>query len=186
MGGTKRRMTIYYTSDTHYNHTNVIRFNDRPFTSVDEMNEAMIKNWNSVVGHHDTVYHLGDFAFDKNPGQYFYRLNGKKNLITGNHDKNATKNLPWDSVNGLLEISDHNLKIVLCHYGMRVWNRSHHGAIHLYGHSHGRLPGSDQSLDVGVDSWDYTPVTMVQILERLKTLPSHIQADHREQGRKQK
>jgi calcineurin-like phosphoesterase family protein len=60
---------------------------------------------------------------------------------------------------------------VLCHYGLRVWDRSHHGALHLYGHSHGTLPGDSQSLDVGVDGWEFTPVNIEQVRDRMKTMP---------------
>lgn len=67
--------------------------------------------------------------------------------------------------------------IVLCHYGMRLWNRSHWGSLSLFGHSHGRLPGNSQSLDVGVDAWDYRPVTLPEILERMQTLPPFVQED---------
>ena len=137
----------------------------------------MFLNYNLIVKPNDTVYHIGDFAFDKNPGKYFYRLNGKKHLIRGNHDSGAALELPWESVNDYLELHDYNKKVILCHYSMRVWNKSHGGSIMLYGHSHGTLPGNDQSLDVGVDCWDYKPVMMKQIVERMKTLPKYKQKD---------
>ena len=68
--------------------------------------------------------------------------------------------------------------LTLCHYGMRVWNRCHHGALMLYGHSHGSLPGNAQSLDVGADAWDFRPVTLAEILARMATLPPYQADDH--------
>lgn len=173
---------IYYTSDTHFGHTNVIKYCNRPYTSVEEMDEALIENWNNTVGNNDTVYVLGDFAF-KNAqatSNYLRRLKGFKHLIWGNHDSNQVRNLQhpfWYSSQPYLEVKDGKDTVVLCHYAMRVWNQSHRGNLMLYGHSHGTLPGTNQSLDVGVDCWNYKPVTLEQIKERLKTLPAYSQED---------
>ena len=68
--------------------------------------------------------------------------------------------------------------VVLCHYAMLVWSRSHHGAIHLYGHSHGNLPGDSQSCDVGVDCWDFAPVSIEEIRVRLARSPGRAEPDH--------
>ena len=134
----------WFTSDTHYDHANIIKYSKRPFKNVDEMNETMIKNWNSVVKHEDTVFHLGDFAFCNDPGKFFHRLNGNKILILGNHDKQATKHLPWGSVHSYYELRLNGKFIILCHYAFRVFNKSHHGALNFHGHSHGSLPGNNQ------------------------------------------
>lgn len=169
----------WYTSDTHFGHANVIRYSERPFQSVDEMDEAIIANWNRVVQPNHDVYHLGDFAFSKNPDRYLSRLNGRKHLIIGNHDSEITlKSTYWESVQPYLEVNENKLKIILSHYAMRVWNKSHYGAIMLYGHSHGSLPGSDQSLDVGVDCWNYYPISLEHIQNRLATLPRYKNDDH--------
>jgi len=165
-------MTVFFTSDTHFGHANIIKYSNRPFASVDDMDEALIKNWNDTVRTNDEVYHLGDFTFSKNFRQYLYRLNGEKHLIHGNHDSFEVRNdSAWASSQPYLEVNLDKQKLILCHYAFRVWNRSHHGAINLYGHSHGGLPGTNQQLDVGVDCWDYKPVTLDQIQERLKLLP---------------
>lgn len=71
-------MNTFFTADTHFGHNNIIKYVNRPFNSVEEMDEQLISNWNSKVTHEDTIYHLGDFAFSKTPEKYFYRLNGKK------------------------------------------------------------------------------------------------------------
>ncbi len=81
----------------------------------------------------------------------------------------------WKSISRYLEVKDSDdprtPPVVLSHYAFRVWNRSHHGAIHLYGHSHGNLPGDSQSCDVGVDCWGFFPVTLDEIKARIATLP---------------
>lgn len=79
---------VFFTSDTHFNHTNIIQYCQRPFKSTDEMNEAMIDNWNSVVGEDDTVFHLGDFCLGgaEEWNKILNRLNGRIYLILGNHD----------------------------------------------------------------------------------------------------
>ena len=162
----------WFTSDTHFDHANVIRFCNRPYKHKDEMNEAMIQNWNSVVDHKDTIYHLGDFAFNKNPEKFFHRLNGNKILIKGNHDRQPTFRCPWSAVHAYYELKLDGRFIILCHYAFRAYNKSHHGAYNFFGHSHGSLPCNSQQVDVGVDCWDYTPVSLEQIEERMKTLPA--------------
>lgn len=84
---------IYFTSDTHYNHYNIINYCNRPFESVFQMNETMIDRWNRVVNNEDTVYHLGDFAMGNKifVPQIVERLQGKIILIAGNHDSNYVK-----------------------------------------------------------------------------------------------
>jgi calcineurin-like phosphoesterase family protein len=173
-------MTNYFTSDSHFGHENVIRYCNRPFANADEMDEAMIERWNAIVKPNDTVYHLGDFAMGKNAApNILRRLNGTKHLIWGNHDSNQTRKLDlWASSQYALEIKEADKLIVLCHYSMRVWNKSHYGSLMLYGHSHGSMEGNDQSLDVGVDCWNFEPITLEQILERMATLPPWKNVDH--------
>lgn len=158
----------WFTSDTHYHHKNIIKYSDRPFKSVEEMNEAMINNFNSVVKPGDLVYHLGDFGFctADQADAILSRLNGKqKFLIFGNHDKVLQSNpallkkhFIW--AKDFKEIRIEDTKVVLCHYSMRVWNRSHHGSYQLYGHSHGTLYDDPQlrSMDVGVDPLKFFPI----------------------------
>lgn len=165
---------VWFTADTHFGHASIIRFSNRPFSSVEDMDETLIQRWNERVKPDDVVWHLGDFAFHKSKEQLitlFDRLNGHKCLITGNHDHSDTRRLLWTNIKALTTLNLDKMPIVLCHYGMRVWDRSHHGSLHLYGHSHNTLPGNNQSLDVGVDCWDYRPVNIDEIRARLKTLP---------------
>ena len=181
-------MKTFFTSDTHFGHKNMTNegknYSNRPYDTIVQMDEAMIANWNSVVGQDDEVYHLGDFAMGKTPVPTILgRLNGKKHLIWGNHDSEQTRKLPhWESSQPYLEIYLEGKKIILCHYAMRVWNKSHGGALMFYGHSHGSLPGNDQSCDVGVDCFNYIPSTLTQIMCHLKTLAPYSPVDHH--GRK--
>lgn len=165
-------MTTWFTSDTHFSHANIIKYSNRPFNSVEEMDRALIANWNAKVGQYDVVRFLGDFCFsDLEKGQsYFDQLNGVKHLIVGNHDKTAVQIKGWKSISQFEEIKVEGQSITLCHYAMRVWNKSHHGAWHLYGHSHGSLPDdpNSRSFDVGVDCHAYQPLNMDDISRIMK------------------
>lgn len=144
-----------------------------------EMDEVLIANWNAKVSPEHEIYHLGDFSFGwvVNIIPVLRRLNFKKlYFLWGNHDK-GMRDLKTvihfypDLVGrvvflgGLAEISVNGQDIVLCHYAMRVWNRSHHGAWHLYGHSHGSLADDPNSLsfDVGVDCHELKPLTFDEV-----------------------
>jgi len=142
-------MTIWFTSDTHFGHDAIRRYCDRPFASVEEMDNQLIQSWNGVVSPRDEVWHLGDFGYgpDTRMRSVFRRLNGKKRLIIGNHDGDAVLGLDWSAPPAhYVETKIDGIRIVLFHYGMRVWNRMLRGSLHFYGHSHGRLPGTRQSL----------------------------------------
>ena len=176
-------MTVWFTSDTHFGHANIIRYSERPFASVSEMDTALIDRWNALVEPDDTVWHLGDFVFrnDVSAGRYLDRLSGRKHLVWGNHDDAATRALPgWESSQAYAEVTVEDTRLVLFHYAMRVWNRSHYGAVHLYGHSHNSLAGDSLCCDVGVDNpaWSYRPVTLGQIKGFLAGQPAHRAIDH--------
>jgi calcineurin-like phosphoesterase family protein len=162
-------MTTYFTADTHFGHHNGIEQNRRPFPSVAEMNAAMIDRWNAVVGPEDEVWHLGDFAYKSaRPVQgILSELNGHKHLILGNHDAPKTRTLPWASVSQMKEVLVDGQRIFLCHYPMMSWPAMNRGAIHLHGQVHGKQLGPAGSIDVGVDEWEFRPVSLPQILERI-------------------
>ncbi len=132
----------------------------------------MITNWNNTVRPNDIVYHLGDFAYgdgSKSPDKYFNRLNGHKHLVIGNHDNKKTMSLPWASVSNYQEISIGKQRVVMLHYAMRVWHHSYRGVWQLYGHSHLTLPEQDHlSFDIGVDGWNYTPVSFEQVKAKME------------------
>lgn len=165
-------MTDFFTSDTHFGHSLIIEICNRPFRDADHMEEALRTAWNARVGKNDRVFHLGDFSFGDQQNQQYVldSLNGEKHLIIGNHDRKSRHLLGWSSTQYYKEIKSDDQRIILSHYAMRVWNGSHWGSLMLYGHSHGNLPGNSQSCDVGVDVWDYTPVTLDAIRARLVTL----------------
>lgn len=160
---------IYFTSDNHYFHENVIKYSNRPFKNADEMNEVMIENHNNLIKASDIVYFLGDFALarDSDIKNVLRRLNGRKKLVFGNHDHALEKHRnTWgkdffESMEYYDELKEKDSdahgsvqRIVLCHYSMRVWNKSHYGAWNVYGHSHGTLedPVNLLSIDAGVDA----------------------------------
>lgn len=183
-------MTTYFTADLHLGHADIVtsRMNrPRPFASIAEHDEAIISRWNAtILSPSDDIYVLGDFALGLDAEaleRAFRRLRGRKHLVIGNHDNGRTLRLPWSSKPGDLrriavDHGDRRHDIVACHYPMRSWVRVHHGSLHLYGHMHGSLPGTRRSCDVGVDVWDYRPVTLTDILDAMAlsdTWPEELQ-----------
>lgn len=169
----------FFTADHHFGHSGIIDMCQRPFFDVEDMDEGLIRRWNDRVRKGDIVYHLGDFTMGapaERGWEIFGRLNGRKHLIIGNHDREKVRTLPWASLPRdrlLLRHPGEKLPLVLDHYAHRTWPGLHYGAIHLYGHSHGNLLGVGRSLDVGVDVWDFTPVTLAELrptLERQQAL----------------
>lgn len=156
---------IYFISDTHFGHQNIIKYCNRPFKNAYEMDEALIRNWNETVSQDDMVYHVGDFALGSDPAKILRRLNGSKILIKGNHDKRPQLAHGWSEIHPYLEITIEKQFIVLFHYSMRVWNKHHHGSWQLFGHSHGSLPDDPtaKSIDVGVDCHNYRPISFEDI-----------------------
>lgn len=158
---------IWFTADTHFGHKNIIKYCDRPFKDVDEMDRILIENWNARVADDDVVYFLGDFCFRRSP-EYQAELNGNITFIKGSHDswlKYASYLLPIK-----VQVAREDKTIVLCHYAMRTWEKSHYGSWHLFGHSHGGLPPYGLSFDVGVDCWDYAPISLDMVSTRMKSL----------------
>lgn len=176
---------IWFTSDSHWGHANVQRFNTETRVAdptkraelaqlqatgdpaaikawlnqhVDEMDQALIRKWREQVGPKDTVYHLGDVFFcgQDRAREILSELTGTIHLIYGNHDQVIRHNLDiqkrFASVAEMREIRLFKQHVTLCHYPMVSWNRSHHGAFQLYGHTHGSHHSTMRSMDVGVDS----------------------------------
>ncbi len=169
---------VWFTSDTHFGHTNIIKYTLRPFDSIGEMDERIIANWNKVVQPTDDIYHLGDFALvgrnEDKLKQYVRRLNGRIHLILGNHDRHwekLYKNM-LASCQRLDEINVNGQAIILCHYAMKVWNKHSHNSWQLYGHSHGKLPKEPGRLqiDVGVDRWNFTPISFNNVRQEMNRI----------------
>lgn len=160
-------MTVFFTSDTHFGHGGARALYRRPFASVAEMDQAMLERWNAVVRPEDEVWHLGDFALGRTEtavASLLARLNGRKHLIIGNNDGPGTTAQPgWASVRHYAEIDVEGSGLVLCHYAFRTWNNMGRGWLNLHGHSHGRMKPQTRQFDVGVDVWDFRPVTLAQL-----------------------
>jgi calcineurin-like phosphoesterase family protein len=163
---------IWLTSDQHFGHFNAIRHANRPFQDLEEMNNEIARRHNSVVAKKDLVYHLGDFAWKGQHKQFLKALNGSHHLILGNHDGKVAFDAGFSWVKDVyqLKVNGHPLAW-LSHYAHRVWPQSHYGSIHCHGHSHGTLPEYGRSMDVGVDAWDYFPVSLNDVVARLGTVP---------------
>lgn len=177
---------IFFTSDLHFWHKGVVKLSGRPFENVENMNETLIRNWNRVVPMRGETYVLGDiFLCSRTRAlEIRERLNGRIYLIEGNHDATALQ-IPqaFEWIKGLHYLRYNGRKIMLCHYPMQSWRSSNHGSWHLHGHCHGATSGGfpknrGYRLDVGVDCWDYYPVSF-NVVERemLKKGPG-LEIDH--------
>lgn len=169
---------IWFTSDTHFGHKNIIKYSGRPYCSLEEMDNQLVANWNRVVKASDKIYHLGDIAFCKNNlPMSLSLLNGQVSYLYGNHSKGLVVPNEWVCLGNYHELDYNGIKFVLNHYSQRVWNKSHYGSIHLYGHSHGELPPLGRSVDVGVDSSsltgtkEYRPFSIDEVLGWAKLQP---------------
>lgn len=187
---------IWFTSDIHFWHANVIRYCNRPFSSVEEMNDALINNWNKVVAPNDTVYCLGDFSLAFRPVEaYSSILNGTKYLVPGNHDfchsyhkKSRSKEnrdrwikkyedhgwivLPEQTT---LSVTD-SIEVNMCHLPYEFvhtehddkyerWRPKDDGKWLICGHVHEKWKLKGKMINVGVDQWNYTPVSIEDILK---------------------
>jgi len=169
---------MFATSDLHFYHHNIIKFQSNRssrWTNVDEMNHGLIKLWNDKVGMYDSVIIVGDFSFG-NPEQTKYifdSLNGRKFLVMGNHDsKEKIKLCEFEATVDVAEFKYGGKTFFCSHYSHKVWNKSHHGTYHLYGHSHGSMPDDLESLsfDVGVDCHpNMEPFSFDEIVAKMKT-----------------
>lgn len=182
-------MTIWFTADQHFGHDRIREYAERPFGSVAQMDEEIIRLHNAVVDPKDTVYMLGDFTLKgaRDAADYLSQLNGELLLVPGGHDDWAHKNRIYISKSGLavqildplvLFDVDDGLCLTLCHYPMRSWDRSHYGMHHLHGHSHGAIgkfyASSDRQLssgarcgwamDVGVDTNNFQPISLDEVV----------------------
>lgn len=183
---------VYFSSDWHLFHTNVIKHDNRPFNNTEEMNEAIISNFEHLT-EQDTLCYLGDMSFGRPDKtlKLLNRLKCKIIYIYGNHDrelfkdkefpKRFYKHYPQKEI--LIDLEEgKRQRIMLNHYSMDVWNQSHRQAWCLFGHSHGSLPDKPNtlSLDVGCNIWEYKPISYLQIEERMK-LKTFIPIDHHDE-----
>jgi calcineurin-like phosphoesterase family protein len=147
------------------------------------MDRVLIDNWNTKVSPEDTIYHLGDFTLKpvKEFYEYTNQLTGFIKIVPGGHDYLWQPDFKMTrSINPRIQLlpplysleiptdDRYPLVVVLCHYAMRVWDRSHYNSYHLYGHSHGNLEGVGKSMDVGVDCNNFYPYSLDEIMEILE------------------
>lgn len=183
---------IFFTSDLHFEHRNILNFCHRPYDNINHMNEELIKNWNNTVSDNDIVFILGDIYWFEGRHEckkLLEQLNGKTiYIVPGNHDKVKTFELLserfiildscvtlWVTINNKIK------ELFLCHFPLATWPHVGNGAIHLFGHIHSGplcenridIPGKDLILktgkcyDVGVDNNNFTPIEFQEIYNKL-------------------
>jgi len=164
-------MSIFFTSDLHLGHSNILIYDKRPFATIEEHDETIIENWNKTVKSNDTVYFIGDFCLfrkiDKIRG-YRSRLNGKIHLIYGNHDDVLRDNQIFESQSDMRYIFVGKQKIMLCHYPLLSWRSSNHGSFHLHGHCHSGKNDYAKRLEVSTNLHNYFPISFEFISEYMK------------------
>lgn len=158
-------MTVYFTSDLHFGHANIIKCCQRPHFSVETMDADLIRNWNRRVTADDLVYVLGDFMLYGKHTDVTARLaelNGTKVLVYGNHDHKPVRRAEgWYAVHPLIDTCIDGVNLRLSHFRMLDWRGPR---LLLHGHSHRTKPISGPfSYDVGVDGNKYAPVTIAEI-----------------------
>ncbi len=165
---------VYFTADLHFGHNAIINMQERPFESVEEMNRSLLRNFNSVVHKNDTVYILGDICHHMttdDANELIGKMNGKKYLIVGNHDKEYDRGL-FEDIKDFMKISVDGCNFALMHYPMMSWPKMSSGGYQLHGHIHARMEYNETNraegirrYDVGVDANYYFPVSVKQIID---------------------
>ena len=195
----KKVINVFFTSDFHLFHNNVLKYDNRPFNDVHEMHLAIEERWNETVGPDDVVIYLGDLSFARQEDRQYVDklllgLNGKIHYIMGNHDKydNIIKMPKFETVQDYLELrlvhyNDENIKVetlfCMMHYPIYSWNKKHHGSYMVHGHSHHNLDSgvfhkNNRIIDVGCNECNYTPVSYKEIIEKLKDIDFKISDNH--------
>lgn len=187
----------FFGSDHHLGHKNIIQLCNRPFPNIQLHDQTLIYNHNSIVSNNDTYYGLGDIGYKCSP-QYITnclsQMNGKLNIILGNHDKPIRKAHelgllkemiqngkltiigPIDYTEAIIKtILINNQRFVLSHYPLRSWPHAFRKSIHLYGHSHNKLPNYFRSFNVGVDQNNYFPFPLEEILQKAENTQKDFQ-----------
>lgn len=191
---------VFFTADLHFGHENVIKFDNRPFKTVEEMDEELIRRWNAKVGKGDLVYVLGDMIWktrNSDAETLIKRLNGQIILIKGNHDRFLHNAKAKNALAGVKDYDDICIKledgserrVILSHYYIPFYIGHRHNGIHLYGHSHNtdeyaqetkikfmleRAGYDTLSINVGCMHWNYEPVTLDEILEGMMKLHAEL------------
>jgi calcineurin-like phosphoesterase family protein len=177
---------VLITADEHYGHKMICSYSDRPFENPDAMEEALVGFHNEESNERGLTIHVGDSCFGRMPDllRIAQRLVGRHLFMDGSHDEAlrelATEGIPEDMkekigfLPKLYEFKFEGRKITLNHYKMDKFYCSHHGAFHLYGHSHGHAPSEGRSMDIGVDTNGYRPYHLRAVLKELEKRPSGV------------
>lgn len=181
---------VYFTTDFHLFHQNVIKFDSRPFPNLEEMHDDIEKKWNETVTMNDIVIYIGDLSFARREDKILVnkmmnRLNGTIHFVLGNHDKyDEIKKMPrFASVQDYLEVRITRLvdsireETLFCvmHYPIYSWNKKHHGSYMVHGHCHGNLHHGEEAsfydnrrvIDVGCMLHDYRPISYTDVIQKL-------------------
>jgi len=171
----KRTHNIFFTSDWHIGHKNVLEYDGRPFKDIHEMADSLVKKYNATVGEGDVCYFLGDFSFAK--ADYakaiVKQLNGTKVFILGNHDKShdAMKKLGFDVVMNGATMYIQNELVTMSHFPLKdaiyvskdKYSMPNFDQFHLHGHTHSKKKYNGKQMHVGVTAWDYKPVSISEV-----------------------
>ena len=177
----------FFTADEHYWHKSIIKFANRPFSSLEEMHETLINNHNAIVRPKDITVHAGDFSFATKAKTFalIARLNGTHIMLKGCHDR-------WKGKSGVFQKGKmqgvgylytkrfDKIHIVMSHWKYAVWPRSHYNSRNLFAHSHGRLDGTGKQIDIGVDTEypdiheKYYPYSLDELIEIMQKRPNNI------------
>ena len=175
----------FFTSDTHFGHSKVIPYCNRPFKDADEMDAELIRRWNTVVSKDDTVYHLGDFAWRGSTfvSSILPQLNGHKILIMGNHDTKFKRH-KWERLGFETAIAPYGASVyikgkpvLMSHFPYKDmqhddrrfddYQHENDGRLLLHGHVHCAWKKNGNMINVGVDQWSFAPVSEDEILKLL-------------------
>ncbi len=168
-----------YTSDLHFGHEHVLKFDNRPFDSIEEHDRTLIELYNARVSPGDDVYILGDVVFrskEHTPGWYVKQLKGHKHLILGNHDLKLMEDPEavkcFESIDQMLVVKEAGETLHLCHYPMAEWYSAFHGSWHIYGHIHNHkgdtyeiMKNRDRALNAAVCINNYMPASLQELIE---------------------
>ncbi len=201
---------VWFTSDPHYFHKNISgpkvsswKSGYRNFENEIEMSRHIVKVWNQTVAEDDILYCLGDWCFQGSHNIWNFRkqLRCKTiHLCLGNHDEHIRKNARitdkegneicfaqdlFTSIQDVLQVKHGNHEFFLSHYSHQVWNGSHKGLIHLFGHSHDSIKGIGKSMDVGIDSakrilGEYRPFSIEEVIQLMNKIPLVLVDHHNE------
>lgn len=175
---------IFFTSDTHFGHSKILEYTDRPFEDIDEHDAELIKNWNQRVQKNDEVYHLGDVSLSnlRHHENIMRLLNGRIYLVRGNHDKALSRpkyasRFEW--VRDYHVLKHEGYRIALFHYPIEIWDKAHRGSFHLHGHSHNGAPVVPRRMDVGIDNpaCQLRPISIDEVTVALQP-QTYIPKDH--------